>query len=254
MNLKFLQKNFSFLIAVVVLASCKTAYKPNMQNVPLFREKGEFRGTINNNNLQGAYAVTDKIGVMVNGYYNPSKFTTSSGDIDSTGTTIDSEIKTSRFLVEGGVGYYKPISDAGVFEVYGGAGYGKIKFDEKYKSFAGDNNTFSANMIRFFVQPSIGLTKENIDFAFSTRIAAVKFGGVDTVNYSVSKLQFYNIYNIDQQMFFFIEPGVTLRVGPKWAKFHVQAMYSQLLSDVELSHKRIAFNMGLHINIANRYK
>ena len=65
----------ALLFLPVLFCSCSHYYYvPNSQNVPLFREKNEYRfsGTLagveesSSKELQAAYSVTDHIGVMAN--------------------------------------------------------------------------------------------------------------------------------------------------------------------------------------------
>jgi hypothetical protein len=69
--------------AVVYLTSCAPAYVPNALNTPLFNNKGEIHIAANTGisgfDPQLAYAVTDNIGVMVNGSFriiHPTRPTT----------------------------------------------------------------------------------------------------------------------------------------------------------------------------------
>ena len=62
------------LISVLVTGCTQYYYVPNIQNVPLFREKNEYRATVaigagdesSCTEIQTAYSVTDNIGVMAN--------------------------------------------------------------------------------------------------------------------------------------------------------------------------------------------
>src|SRR5215831_6765289 len=108
----------SNLLAATLLlaASCVPRYyAPNQPNVPLFREKGEVQFSVIGSEgqevstleLQGAYALTDKVGVMMNADF------------------ANRNDPSHGFIVEGGAGYYRPFRRRFIFESYGGAGIGK---------------------------------------------------------------------------------------------------------------------------------
>ncbi|MEE4199006.1 MAG: hypothetical protein V2I54_15305 [Bacteroidales bacterium] len=62
-----------WVIPLGFLFSCSPEYIPNMANSPMFTERGELQATIatgtSNFDAQTAYAITDHIGIMVNGSY-----------------------------------------------------------------------------------------------------------------------------------------------------------------------------------------
>ncbi|EJF10024.1 MULTISPECIES: hypothetical protein [Pontibacter] len=102
---------------------CVSTYMPNVPNVPMFTEKGELsaaghitpKGNITFNT---AYAVTDNIGVMLNG------------------SMLNQERKKRDFrhnLVEAGAGYFTTFgpNQNRVLEVYGGFGGGSSDRTEK---------------------------------------------------------------------------------------------------------------------------
>lgn len=242
--------NLFLLVAVCVFASsCKNMYIPNMHNVPMLQEKNEFRATASAYNYQTAYAVSNHIGVLANGYYRPSNWTITSGDLEN-------EYKSDRFLLEGGMGYFGKIDEGVVADCYGGGGFGNVEYnwDLYDQGVLDDEQRLSANMTRFFVQPSIGYTIDFVDVAFSTRFAALKFNNLKTVNYTTEELIAQNLYKIDQPLYLFLEPAFTLRFGFKYIKFHLQTIYSGKLNSEPLNYKFVVVNTGIHINIAGRFK
>lgn len=245
-----LRKLLFFGLAGFALSSCKVMYKPNMQNVPLFKEQGEFRATINTSNLQVAYAVSENIAVLANGYYQAPTWTLESG-------YSSAEFNTKRLFVEGAAGYFNNFEENAVVEVYGGAGFGNIRFDEVYTDLQdpanNHTNTLQASAIKAFIQPNIGITSENIDFGFSSRLVGLKFTSI-TSNYSLEDIYEAQLQDvIDESMFFFFEPALTFRAGYKWVKFHSQLQYSVKLNNQVLDYNPFGFNIGIHVNIASRY-
>ncbi len=252
----FIKQNRNFLLFIIFilsLSSCKIMYIPNMENVPLFKEKGEVRATISTTNFQAAVAVANNVGVMVNGYANNG-----SGEVFS--SQNDFQYISNRYFIEGAVGGFFPVEENFIFEVYAGGGVGYISYNENelYSIFGGSNNgpfsKYSADIQKLFLQPNMGFTNENIDFALSFRFVGLKFSNIDTVNYTVKELIDENIYDLDRPIYFFIEPAITIRFGYKWAKFHVQTIYSKNMSIEPINYRQLNVNFGIHINIAERYK
>jgi len=236
-------KNRTILLfsLIIFATSCKVMYVPNMVNVPLFKEKNEFRGTVSLSDYQFAYAPGKNIGLMANGYIRNSSFSSLS------------EYSTSRNLFEGGVGYFKPLSEGFVFETYAVGGVGNLSYNytDTYNS-GTQENKYSTSFTRFFLQPSIGYTNDFVDVAFSTRIVQLGFNNVKYEGYTTQDLKDEEILNLDKTKYYFIEPTFTLRLGYKWCKIHLQAIYSNKVNIEPLNYQKFTVNFGLHINIAPR--
>lgn len=243
---------FAIIIAFLfALQSCEIMYYPNMQNVPLFKEKNEVRASLSASNVQAAYSVTNNIGIMVNGQFGSRSWnTTSENPVKET----KYEYSSNRLFAEGGVGYFMPVSTNGVFEIYGGAGAGKIDFKKEItETNYYEKYDLSANTMRFFIQPNIGYTNEVVDIAFSTRFAALKFYDLKNT-FIKDDLIDNDINDIDKPLYTFIEPAVTVRFGWKYIKFHTQVMMSLKTNYESLNYLPLSFNAGMHLNIAPRYK
>jgi hypothetical protein len=117
---------FLALALLLFTTGCVSTYMPNVPNVPMFTEKGELsaaghitpKGNITFNT---AYAVTDNIGVMLNG------------------SMLSQERKKRDFrhnLVEAGAGYFTTFgpNQNRVLEIYGGIGGGSSDRTEKEES------------------------------------------------------------------------------------------------------------------------
>ncbi|MBL4715786.1 MAG: hypothetical protein JKX95_04045 [Bacteroidia bacterium] len=244
-----------FLLAILAMlgSSCKIMYKPNMMNVPLFKEKGEIVANVGVKNFQGAYAVTENIGVMVNGYYDKGGWEASTSDT-TFGTSL-TQYTTKRSLIEGGAGYFKSINDQIVAEVFVGGGLGQSSWDlSGYENGApvGTPNVYTASYLKIFAQPSVGIKQDIVDFIFTTRFVFLKFSNIET-NYSQSQLVFENLDGIEVPSYLFLEPALTLRVGYKWVKFHMQMGYSAKLTNDDLNTQTLMFNTALHFDIAKRF-
>jgi hypothetical protein len=244
-------KTLSFAIVIIfLLSSCsKVMYIPNSLNVPLFNEKKEFKANISINDYQVAYAVTNHIGLMANGYVRSSSF--SDGSVSSSNLNYSS----TRNLLEGGIGYFKPISEGFVYETYFGGGIGNLTYNGlEYGGTSGVDYKYSANFNRLFIQPSIGFTNDIIDVSFSARIVRLAFNNIKTENYTPQMLIDEQINDLDKTNFFFIEPALTFRIGYKWGKFQTQIAYSNKMNAEPLNYQKFSFNLGLHIDISPRFK
>ena len=221
--------------ALLGFNSCKTVYQPNTVNTPLFNNHGEFRAYVDPSNVHLAYAITDHIGVMANG------FRVSEG-------TDNNSIRGNGGLVEIGMGYYRPVNGF-IFETYAGGGMGKVKFTEvRQEGSTTVVRNFSADGSRFFVQPSFGYAGKYFEAALTPRFAIGKFNNVQT-NYTTQEQIDGKFYNVNEPMWCFIEPALTLRGGYKWVKLQAQFGFSQKLNSQQLSYKSSFLNLGLIFDI-----
>lgn len=238
------------LVFAISLQSCNIMYSPSMQNVPLLQEKHEVAATVGLNDLQGAFAVTDHFGVMLNGYFNNG--TTSYTDPYTWSST---ERKSAH--VEAGAGVFKKLNDNSTVEIFGGGGYGNSSIKELFRdslnAIPSLRNSYSANLIRFFIQPAIGYTVENFDVAFSTRILFQKYTDPSIYGYSPVDLYDNKLLDLDKQVFAFIEPAITMRFGYKYIKFHAQAILSYKYNTTPLNYMPIIINVGFHLDLSKRW-
>jgi hypothetical protein len=223
----------------LAFTSCKTVYHPNAVNTPLFNNAGEARVTVDPSNAQVAYAITDHAAVMVNGFWVKEN-------------SENNAIRGKGGLVEAGFGYYTRFSPF-VFETFVGGGLGGVHFSETRE----ENNTmntytFDATGMRFFVQPSFGLSSRFFDVAITPRFVMGKYSNV-TTNYSTEDQMNGRFYQVDRPLWAFIEPALTVRGGYQWIKLQVQFGLSQKLNSEALSYKDSFLNVGLSFNINRNY-
>lgn len=242
---KWIKSGYILAVAFIV-QSCNVMYNPNMQNVPLLKEKNEARFTIGVFDFQGAYAVQENIGVMINGNYG--RYNTTSSNLESDNTT--------QGLIEGGVGYLKPFSKNTIFELFGGYGVGENTIKSSNSDYMNGgvprNTSFSAKTSRFFVQPSIGYSVDFLDVALSTRICFLNYSNLYSTGYTSADLIAMRLADIDKQTFAFVEPAVTVRVGYKYVKFHGQLLFSYKYNLEPLDYVPLTLNFGIHIDLAKR--
>jgi hypothetical protein len=237
------------VLGALLLSSCAHYYYvPNVQNVPLFREKNEYRFSAfygagdmsSSGEVQAAYSATNHLGLMAN--YLSAK-----------GQTSANRNSAKGYCLEGAAGYFKPFGNAAVFEIYGGLGGGS-QHHEYYNMFIEKyDGTADLTCIKVFIQPSLGLTFKAFDIAFSTRMSRMTF--TDVNNNITNSFKSNMLNDIDNKSHFFIEPALTLRAGWKNVKFQLQGQISTEVSNPTLyigegSH----LSAGMYFTIANRYK
>lgn len=221
MFLKAYTRKWVFLITGICLASCHVLYVPNSFNSPLLRNKGD--GQINlaagasGFEAQTAYAVTDNLGLMLNGQLLNS--------------TKDDSVKEQRSLVEMGIGFSERFSDNGIFEIYGGAGVGEVPADYRNSTYDGKS---TAPITRYFIQPGLGFYNDWLDISILSRLSAVRIGGETN---------------------WFYEPGFMAKMGYKRLRFYTCMGFSipfQNYEERKWNHSPVMFSIGLHFNFGKR--
>ena len=238
----------SFLGTLLLSSCAHYYYVPNVQNVPLFREKNEYRFSAfygdgdksSSGEIQVAYSPTSNLGIMAN-------YISASGG-NSTGKN-----SASGSCLEGALGYFKPLGNAAVFEIYGGLGGGSQNH-KYYSSFTNQSyGSADISFVKVFIQPSFGMTFNAFDVAFSTRLCSMSF--TDVKNNTTDGYESRVLNDIGVKNHAFIEPAITLRGGWKNVKFQVQGLISaDLTNPVMYIGEGYHFSAGMYFTIANRYK
>ncbi|HEY5122708.1 MAG TPA: hypothetical protein VIK14_03125 [Ignavibacteria bacterium] len=247
------------LFLAVWLSSCTHYYYvANVQNVPLFREKNEFRlsgaygfGDYSNcAEVQAAYSLTKNIGIMTN-------FMSAKG-----GHVSDSTNWGKGSYFEGAIGYYKPLGKYSVFEIYGGLGGGNQHHQYAITEYFPRNITFycgtsALSFTKLFVQPSFGLAFKGFDVAFSTRLCSLSFNNINNqINSQTDESEYDNLNSIaHNKRYMFLEPALTIRGGWKNVKVQFQAAAANVFDKQDLFFvEQPHISIGLYIAIAERYK
>ncbi|MFA4868759.1 MAG: hypothetical protein WC623_11195 [Pedobacter sp.] len=113
------------IISAIFISSCSSVYMPNVPNTPMLSQKGEFSGGLHisprlNTSLNGAYAVSNHIGVLFSGSY----------------MNREKESRDYRHkLMEIGGGWFDTFGPDNnrIFEVYVGVGSGRT--DRTFREF-----------------------------------------------------------------------------------------------------------------------
>jgi hypothetical protein len=237
-------------ILAVFLCSCSHYYYvANVQNVPLFKEKNEIQlsGSYGGGDesvsidIQTAYSITDNIAVMAN-------FMHANG-----GDPAYKNYGKGNFF-EGAIGYFKPVGKYGVFQIYGGIG-GCGQHHEYSSTYYNEyEGSSDLSYVRYFVQPSFGITFKALDIAFSTRFCDVYFNKIDN-NVTGNYYPATDLYSLKYSNHFNLEPALTIRGGWKNIKLQIQAEYAGLINNQELYFgEDWHLSIGLNFLIAKRYK
>jgi len=156
------------LFLIVVLSSCAPTYIPNVRNVPLFAEGGEFQGTVyvtTGIEAQLAYAVSDNVALMGNYAWVSEK-------------NSEQGFTRKNNYYEGGLGYFKNTRSRR-FEIFGGYGAGNGTGQGQYNfffpTFGQQELITDYKYTRIFIQPSIGTNNRKFNIAFTTRFSFVDF-------------------------------------------------------------------------------
>ena len=205
----------------ILLSGCVTLYKPNAICSPLLKEKGELNATAALGlsgcclyNVQAAYAVTDHVGLMIDGMYHNRHYTSA----DS------SEEKLNIFSGEAGAGYFTTFGEEkkGLFQCYGGVGYGNTI--DRITNSPNSYPQVSAEYYNLFIQPGIAYTKPNFEIAGDVRMNYVNVYNIQANLYD--KFEWWNTdfryYSDTSLNFVNLEPTMTMKAGGKNLKGIVQ--------------------------------
>lgn len=226
-------KNLFLLLICATLTGCGAVYYvPNTQNVPVMKEKGQTNLSIGLNSsesvdgfeFQGAYGLTDKIALQLNGDWVNSS---------------DGESNGSGHIIEFGTGYYKNLSKYFVFETYGLMGFGSLKYEDNYNL----PQEIKANFFRIGLQPSISFTSKYFIASFSGRLANLKYNNVS--GNLIEDVDYLNANN----SFWLAEPALTLQAGFENVKLQLQFQHSYNLTDPNFVQDYSMVSLGLKVNL-----
>ncbi len=226
------------LSTVFVLSSCNTKYYiPNTQNVPTINNAGQVSATVagNGNQLefQGAIGISDAIALQAN------------ADIVLARDEDNGNGGEGKFF-EGGIGYYKNITDNLLFDTYALLGFGSMEnhFPSTINDFPATDGKISANLLRYGVQPSLSLNYENFSIIGSSRFVNLNYSNVSGTLTKDSLNQ--NIYLNNNKSNFLIEPAITIRAGLERLKFQVQYMKSINISNEDFPQDNDLISVGVN--------
>jgi hypothetical protein len=249
-----LQKKLFLLPALALLLNgcAHYYYIPNTQNVPLFKEKNEARilaalsggGHVSATEAQLAWSFTKNLALMAN-------FLTAKGETDSENSWAKGN------SLEGAIGFFKPINDLLIVEIYGGYGLGKQHHQyEKYNNSTLLYNKAGVSDLSFskiFLQPSAGLSFKGFDIALSGRINYLSFSKINNnIDPTISEFDELDLI-ASNKSYLFLEPCLTIRGGWKFIKVQMQFINSRNFTNNSLRFEDSSFSLGLYISLGKRF-
>jgi hypothetical protein len=232
---------YTVIAFVVIASSCNVAYRASTINTPLFSGKNELAVTAASNNIQAAYAVSDHVGVMANGFFEQSVVSNNETGQGGTG-----------YMGELGAGYFTGLTaDPNfIFETYAGAGFGYLYLNNNYRD---DNSniqkrTLDADGMKFFIQPAIGYRLSYVEVSGAIRYSNINYSNIRLSNWPQPELRDANLNELNNS-FHFIEPGLTLRVGLKNIKLQFQYLYCIKLNTEQINYDTDVFSLGVIVKI-----
>ena len=216
---------FYVLLFTALLTGCKTAYVPNLLQMPLMSEGDETQVSLgmgtNGYGVQLAYSPYYHWNIIANG----AAF--------SVAQDTAFEKKYTQKQGEIGTGFYTRLNKFARFETIMGLGSGNAGLEKDREFYR-----------KLFIQPAIGFSTRYIDAGVSTRLTFVQHHKT-RVNGSQTRIN-------DNGLFF--EPGVMARVGYEQVKFSFQGGMSMPLVKPDLTYLRGFFGVGLHITFAKDFE
>ncbi len=227
---------------VCCLTSCNPIYySPNSHNVPLLTKSGEASLTAAGNadqlEFQGAYAVTDKIGLQAQGgLFRPSEEENGTGG--------------SGHFIEAGAGYLHPFGTHWIMEGYGLVGLGRVENHFRNDAPGPTNPTvgdLKSSIFRWGIQPNLGYKSPYFSAAMSTRLVHLLYHDVegDLIYNNVDQVSFLQ----ENNSYVLFEPALTLRGGFKKVKLQLQICLSYNITDPDFFQDGNLVTLGLHFNL-----
>jgi hypothetical protein len=245
MNIKFTALSFKvLLITSIFFTSCSSVYIPNVPTSSMLSAKGELYSSAHislkgNININGAYAISDHVGVLLNGSF------------------INQDQRKKDFrqnLFETGAGYFTTFGDDGkrILEIYGGLGTGST--DRAFRTFENDGTIITDNQnVRFnklFLQVNYS-TKEKKSLKLFGKDYPLNYGTV--IRLSRVNMNNFSRNNISQPLEdnIFIEPVFFTRLKINQA---VQIQYTSgsnfgLKNRDFMTAGNSVFTIGLVVNV-----
>jgi hypothetical protein len=236
---------FVALMLMIMLSCNPKYYTANTQNVPLISEKGETNLTLSGNanqvEFQGAYGVSNGFAIQANGgLFIPADLDNGDGG-------------SGKFFEVGG-GYFTPVAENFVFELYGLVGFGSVEnhLPSTTNSNPGTEGDISANIFRYGIQPNFGFKSKYFSAAVSSRIVNLRYSNIDGDLVYDSEDQVS--YLQDNKSNFLVEPALTVRAGVEKIKLQLQIGYSWNVSNENFRQDNPFLTVGLNFNFKDAAK
>lgn len=175
-------------------------------------------GQVSSLEAEGAYAIKNDIGVVMNGF-------------------IDME-KNNQYTLEAGAGKFGKLDDNITYEAFGGIGYGHFIFGDEIQTPYPSNITRTARILKIYFQPSISYNYSLLFGSLSMRLSGLNYL---KLNPELNEPGFYN------NLYPFFEPAITLGLRNNY--FQVFGQYAYSFGDLPFNVARHSISLGIQLNI-----
>lgn len=231
-----------FCLSLLFLTGCASLYFPPPPQVPLLTQQGEFSGGLHSNfsgntSVQGAYAVTDGLGVIGSAsFLHRSK----------------PKVAENFDFVELGAGYFTRLNDQRVLEIYAGYGLGASDRTKRTREGVVEQRQ-EANLEKVFLQVNYSAKKLRTLHLFGghfplTYGTALRLSHVQLNNFKLDGVTAPGEDNI------FLEPITFTRVriaGPVQLQFISGGNFG-LKSRDYLRAANAVFQLGMVVNLGGQ--
>ena len=237
-----MKKLFFLLCAIIALSSCTHYYyTPSSPCVPLFKEKNEVRATgsigtgdeTDTKTAQVAYSLTNHLAISAN-------------YMEARGGNFDSKNGARGNYKDISLGYFRPVRDRFVFEVFTGYGY-----SNQLHHYSEDESA-QLSFQKYFIQPSFGLTTEFLDIAVTPTFSRLSFQHIQSNVYSNSFESAALAQISDRRTSILFEPTLTMRAGWQFIKLQGQMGVSRNLTHKGLAFEKKQIHAGISFAFAER--
>lgn len=226
-----------FIGLFILLSGCNPVYYvPNTHNVPLL--DGEKDGVLaihtadHQGEFQAAFALSSNVAIMANGaLIKPNNDDKGDGG-------------KGNFL-EGGVGYYKKISDFFVFENYALLGFANVEnhFPSTLVEHPESSGKIKTHFLKYGLQPSVGFKSKFLEAALSLRLSGLQYYG--TSGGLIFENENQTTYIHKNRQMFLAEPALTVRAGYDFLKLQVQWGLSHNFTNPDFRQEKGYVTFGL---------
>ncbi|MGQ0737916.1 MAG: hypothetical protein ACT4OJ_02545 [Bacteroidota bacterium] len=258
----------------IIFSSCRTprfVYAPAPPNSPYLREKGESKlagyystgGDDNNltseyNNgldLQAALAVSGHWAVTADYFMRREKDAVNNFDR----TYFDSSVVAyRRHLTSFGAGYFVPVTkDRNImFSVYGGAGFGKLSFDDNGINNGNINYSryYGSNLAKWYIQPAISFfAGRYFRTGLIGKFSWVHYGKASS-SYTAGELSYLGLDRLPGSTLVFVETTWNMQVSaPKMEWLCLEGGFTlssePFDNNTNLEARNFNASIGLSLNI-----
>ncbi|MCB0496230.1 MAG: hypothetical protein KDC79_08840 [Cyclobacteriaceae bacterium] len=241
-------KAVNFVFLILLFFSCSPIYyAPSAHNVPIFTEKNQGNFSIGSSVLISSEAYDSPAALGLEGqtaYSFSNHFAAQANFMLLRGESFYKGLINKNNYMEVAIGYFLPIGQNFVFEVYSGVGNGFVKNN------IGDSTAYiiKTQFSKPYLQPSIGFHKKHFFTSIDFRIGHLNYHNTDH-NIPISNLDEFYI-NVLNDKYWLVEPCLSLgmnlkKVQLKWQWYMSYNMDNKFLPQYDIAG---AFMVGFLLN------